>query len=127
MVEPFSIVSAAAGLFDVSVRTSTTSHSSCKDIKNAPALLAALSNDENVDLGVVLSTIVHAKRTEAEKGEGIVEEVGFAVAVDAQLARGRTILKDLNRMIDELNAKNTTIKRVQFALKRNRAAALEGR
>ncbi|KAK3080044.1 hypothetical protein LTS18_003269 [Coniosporium uncinatum] len=124
MVEPFSIISAAAGLFDVSLRTSTTIHSICKDIKNAPALLAALSN-EIVDLGVVLNTIVHAKRTEAEKGGGIVEEVGFAAAVDAQLGRGRTILKDLTRMIDELNAKNTTIKRVQFALKKNRAAALK--
>ncbi|KAK3079508.1 hypothetical protein LTS18_004691 [Coniosporium uncinatum] len=124
MVEPFSIISAAAGLFDVSVRTSTTIHSICKDIKNGPALLAALSN-EIVDLGVVLNTIVHAKRTEAEKGGGVVEEVGFAAAVDAQLGRGKTILKDLTRMIDELNAKNTTIQRVQFALKKNRAAALK--
>ena len=122
MADPFSIAAAAVGLFDVAARTSVTLRRVCKDIKNAPALLAALSN-EVVDLGVILNTIIETRdqmgSTSATSSET------FISAIDTQLEHGRTILNKMTALVDELTEKNPTLKRVQFAMKKNQAAKLK--
>ncbi|KAI0424611.1 ankyrin repeat-containing domain protein [Xylaria sp. FL1042] len=114
MAEPFSILSATAGLADVSVRTSLKLRSLISEFKNAPALILALSN-ELTEISVVFERINKSR------------QVCFLDCLGRQLNDARTILTDLEALTAVLSPGKPANKGFRWLRQKKHAAKLKSR
>ncbi|KAF4467165.1 hypothetical protein FALBO_5948 [Fusarium albosuccineum] len=124
MAEPISLAASVAGLLDVGLRTSKALHSLQRELRNAPDLIRALSNEVE-DIKAVLARVEDTiKDSEAS---GLNSTIGAAILVDleTQLGKAKTILVTLDSLAQKLVAEAPTLKRVKWCLKKSRAAELQ--
>ncbi|KAI0403872.1 hypothetical protein F4802DRAFT_569705 [Xylaria palmicola] len=125
MAEPFSILSAAAGLADVSVRTSLKLRSLISEFKNAPALILALSN-ETAEISVILERVNESRQAVERLGDSQ-QDTGFLDCLRGQLNDARTILADLEALTALLSPGKPANKRFRWLRQKKHAANLKDR
>ncbi|KAI1171883.1 ankyrin repeat-containing domain protein [Nemania sp. FL0916] len=123
MADPFSILAAAAGLTDVSVRASSKLGIIISEFKNAPALILALSN-ENQEIKIVLERIRESKQAVESLGDTQHDEA-FLASLDSQLNDARAILTDLESLAALLSPGRPASKGFRWLRQKKRATKLK--
>ncbi|KAH7311365.1 ankyrin repeat-containing domain protein [Stachybotrys elegans] len=124
MADPFSILAGAAGLLDVTVRTSSGLLAVASEMKRAPALVLELNN-ETAALGSVLDRVAHTRQEVSRLNTQ--QQTGFLTTLDQQIGNARTILNMLEAVTKELQQSKPTVKRVKWILRRRNATELKGK
>ncbi|KAJ3533108.1 hypothetical protein NM208_g8135 [Fusarium decemcellulare] len=124
MAEPISLAASVAGLLDVGLRTSKALHGLQRELRNAPDLIRALSNEVE-DIKAVLARI--GGTIKDSEASGLNSTIGAAILVDleAHLGKAKIILTNLDSLAQKLMAETPTLKRVKWCLKKSRAAELQ--
>src|SRR5690242_11452925 len=122
MADPFSILAGAAGLIDVTVRTSSGLRAVVSEMRRAPELVLALNNETGA-LGTVLDRVAHA-RQEASQLSAL-QQGSFLTTLDQQIGDARTLLATLETLVTELQRSKPSVKRVKWILRRKNAAELK--
>ncbi|RSL68931.1 hypothetical protein CEP54_002567 [Fusarium duplospermum] len=109
MAEPISLIASVAGLLDVSLRSSKALHSLQSQLRNAPNLIQALSNEVE-DLKAVLSRVEDTTRASKTSGQHV---PAITTDLEAQLRKANAVLADLDTLTKNLAAEKPTLKRVK--------------
>ncbi|KAI0506307.1 hypothetical protein F5B22DRAFT_624390 [Xylaria bambusicola] len=125
MADPFSILAGAAGLADVSVRTSLKLRSLISEFKNAPELILALSN-ETTEISVVLERVNESRQAVERLGD-LQHDTGFLDCLGRELNDARTILTDLEALAAMLSPGKPANKRFRWLRQKKHAVKLKGR
>lgn len=120
MADPFSVFSAAAGVLDIALRATKALHGLCSELREAPALILALSN-ETADVSVVLGRVDEARANLAR----LERDKMFFVALDCHLTTARAVILRLEALISALQVRSGSIKRIKWCLRKNKASALK--
>ncbi|UPL04194.1 hypothetical protein LCI18_015128 [Fusarium solani-melongenae] len=124
MAEPISLIASVAGLLDVSLRSSKALHSLQSQLKNAPNLIRALSNEVE-DIKAVLVRVedtAKASKASPQHATGIAATI---IDLEAQLLKAKVILADLDTLTKKLAAEKPTLKRIKWCLKQSQASELQ--
>ncbi|RSM20305.1 hypothetical protein CDV31_000800 [Fusarium ambrosium] len=124
MAEPISLIASVAGLLDVSLRSSKALHSLQSQLRNAPNLIQALSNEVE-DLKAVLARVEDTKKASKSSGQHVPAITAAMVDLEAQLRKAKVTLSDLDTLTKNLAAEKPTLKRVKWCLKQSRASELQ--
>lgn len=124
MAEPISLIASVAGLLDVSLRSSKALHSLQSQLKNAPNLIRALSNEVE-DLKVVLARVEDTAKASKAGGQHDPSIAVTIIDIEAQLVKAKAILADLDTLTKKLAAEKPTLKRIKWCLKQSRASELQ--
>jgi ankyrin repeat protein len=123
MAEPISLIASVAGLLDVSLRSSKALHSLQSQLRNAPNLIRALSNEVE-DLKAVLARIEDTKNASKVNGQHVPTVAATMVDLEKQLRKAKVTLADLDTLTKKLAAEKPTLKRIKWCLKESRASEL---
>ncbi|KAM0431447.1 hypothetical protein ACHAPT_005424 [Fusarium lateritium] len=126
MAEAISVIASVAGLLDVTTRAFSALHNLQSQLRNAPDLIRALSN-EAADLGVVLARVDDARKTTMAAGLNTLDGTTALVNLEVQLLKAKSILSDLDELAKKLLGENMTLKRVKWCLKKSRASEIQTR
>ncbi|KAK4182753.1 ankyrin repeat-containing domain protein [Podospora australis] len=126
MAEIISLIGAVAGLLDVALRSCTALHQLQSQLRNAPALVHALSN-EIQDLRVVLTLVRDTLKASDAIDTDPNQNSAVIAALRAQLQAANAILGDLNLITEKLAAEKPTMRRIKWCLTKSRASELQGR
>ncbi|RSL93854.1 hypothetical protein CEP52_012984 [Fusarium oligoseptatum] len=124
MAEPISLIASVAGLLDVTLRSSKALHSLQSQLRNAPNLIQALSNEVE-DLKAVLARVedtTNASKTSRQHAPVI---TATTADLEAQLQKAKAVLADLDILTNNLAAEKPTLKRIKWCLKQSRASELQ--
>ncbi|RMJ18629.1 hypothetical protein CDV36_001718 [Fusarium kuroshium] len=124
MAEPISLIASVAGLLDVSLRSSKALHSLQSQLRNAPNLIQALSNEVE-DLKAVLARVEDTTKASKSSGQHVPAITATMVDLEAQLRKAKVTLSDLETLTKNLAAEKPTLKRVKWCLKQSRASELQ--
>lgn len=124
MAEPISLVASVAGLLDVSLRSSKALHSLQSQLKNAPNLIRALSNEVE-DLKAVLARVEDTAKASKASAQHTPSITATIIDLEAQLLKAKAILADLDTLTKKLAAEKPTLKRIKWCLKQSRASELQ--
>lgn len=124
MAEVISIISAVAGLLDITLRSSTALHELQSQLRNAPALIRALSN-ETQDLRAVLTLLDDTMKASEAIELNTSEGSAVLAALKVQLRKAETILVGLEHLTQKLAAETPTMRRVKWCLNKSRASELQ--
>lgn len=125
MADPFSIFSSALSLTDIATRTSASLISISRELKNAPGLILALSN-EVTDISLVLERVRDTRQV--SNGLSLLghnQHTEYLAALDNQLNKARFLLKKLEDISTDLASEKKPQKRIKWILKRSNAEALK--
>jgi len=125
MADPFSLLAAAAGLADVSVKTSLGLRSLVLEFKHAPALILALSN-EIAEISIALERVNESRQAIENLGDSQ-HDAAFLVCLDSQLNNARAALADLESLTAVLSQGKKINKRFRWLRQKNHAMELKGR
>ncbi|KAL2673632.1 hypothetical protein Neosp_012075 [[Neocosmospora] mangrovei] len=126
MAEAISLVASVAGLLDVATRAFSALHNLQTQLRNAPDLIRALSNEAS-DLKAVLARVDDVRRNTEATGFGTPDGSAALDDLEAQLCKAKFILADLDALAQKLLGENMTLKRVKWCLKKSRASELQTR
>ncbi|RSL63229.1 hypothetical protein CEP54_005292 [Fusarium duplospermum] len=126
MAEAISLIASVAGLLDVATRAFSALHNLQSQLRNAPDLIRALSN-EAADLGAVLARVDDVRKTTEAAGLNTPDGMTALVDLEAQLLKAKSILADLDALAQKLFGEKMTLKRVKWCLKKSRASELQTR
>ncbi|KAM6509572.1 hypothetical protein FALCPG4_017224 [Fusarium falciforme] len=126
MAESISLVASVAGLLDVATRAFSALHNLQTQLRNAPDLIRALSN-EAADLKAVLARVDDVRKTTEATGLDTPDGVAALEDLETQLSKAESILADLDALAQKLLAEKMTLKRVKWCLKKSRASELQTR
>lgn len=101
MAETFALLSAAAGLADVSAKASLKLRGLVLDFKNAPTLILALSN-EVAEISVVLDRVNESQRAVRSLSDSQ-HDAAFLTSLDSQLNNARAIIANLDSLTTVLS------------------------
>ncbi|RSL45995.1 hypothetical protein CEP53_010521 [Fusarium sp. AF-6] len=124
MAEPISLIASVAGLLDVSLRSSKALHSLQSQLRNAPNLIQALSNEVE-DLKAVLARVEDTTKASKSSGQHVPAITATMVDLEAQLRKAKVTLSNLDTLTKNLAAEKPTLKRVKWCLKQSRASELQ--
>ncbi|KAF4996842.1 hypothetical protein FDECE_12278 [Fusarium decemcellulare] len=124
MAEPISLAASVAGLLDIGLRTSKALHSLQRELRNAPDMIRALSNEVE-DIKAVLARVEDTIKDSEASGLNSTVGAGIIVNIDEQLAKAKVILADMDSLAQKLIVETPTLKRVKWCLKKSRAAELQ--
>lgn len=124
MAEPFSLIASVAGLLDVSLRASKVLHGLQSQLKNAPSLIQALSNEVE-DLKAVLARVEDTAEASKASGQHVPTIAATRTDLEAQLQKAKVILADLDTLTKKLTAEKPTLKRIKWCLKQSQASELQ--
>ena len=126
MAEPISLVASVAGLLDVATRAFSALYNLQTQLRHAPDLIRALSN-EAADLKAVLARVDDVRKTTEATGLDTPDGVAALEDLEAQLSKAESILADLGALAQKLLGERMTLKRVKWCLKKSRASELQTR
>ncbi|GAB1318720.1 hypothetical protein MFIFM68171_08930 [Madurella fahalii] len=126
MAELISLVSAVAGLLDITLRSSAALHELQSQLRNAPTLILALSN-ETQDLRAILTLLDDSMKASDAIEHKTSHGSAVLAALKTQLHSAETILVDLDHLTQKLSAEKPTMMRVKWCLKKSRASELQRR
>ncbi|KAJ3463757.1 hypothetical protein MRS44_008543 [Fusarium solani] len=124
MAEPISLIASVAGLLDVSLRSSKALHSLQSQLRNAPNLIRALSNEVE-DLKAVLARVEDTAKASKASGQHVPNIAATVIDLEAQLLKAKVILADLETLTKKLAAEKPTLKRIKWCLKQSQASELQ--
>ncbi|RSL89936.1 hypothetical protein CEP51_000961 [Fusarium floridanum] len=124
MAEPISLIASVAGLLDVSLRSSKALHSLQSQLRNAPNLIQALSNEVE-DLKAVLARVEDTTNASKTSGQHVPVITATTADLEAQLQKAKAVLADLDILTNNLAAEKPTLKRIKWCLKQSRASELQ--
>ncbi|KAI1423227.1 hypothetical protein F5Y12DRAFT_553733 [Xylaria sp. FL1777] len=101
MADPFSLLSAAAGLTDVSIRASLKLRTLISDFKNAPALILDLSN-QITEISLVLERVKESRQAVETLGDAQ-HDAGFLACLGGELDKAGGILIELESLAARLS------------------------
>ena len=111
MAELFSVIASVASLLDIALRSSKALHSLQSQLKNAPDLIRALSN-ETEDIGAVLARLDDTRQASEAAGLGTPDSAAVLVDLEVQLRNAKAILTDLDHLTQKLTGETSRLKRV---------------
>ncbi|RMJ18021.1 hypothetical protein CDV36_002273 [Fusarium kuroshium] len=126
MAEALSLIASVAGLLDVATRAFSALHNLQSQLRHAPDLIRALSN-EAADLRAVLVRVDDVRKTAEATGLDTPDGVAALNDLEAQLLKAKSILADLDALAQRLLGEKMTLKRVKWCLKKSRASELQTR
>ncbi|KAL6366131.1 hypothetical protein LRP88_00227 [Fusarium phalaenopsidis] len=126
MAEAISLVASVAGLLDVATRAFSALRDLQTELRNAPDLIRALSN-EAADLKAVLARVDDVRKTAEATGLDTPDGVAALDDLEAQLSKAESILADLDALAQKLLGEKMTLKRVKWCLRKSRASELQTR
>ncbi|RTE76990.1 hypothetical protein BHE90_008552 [Fusarium euwallaceae] len=124
MAEPISLIASVAGLLDVSLRSSKALHSLQSQLRNAPNLIQALSNEVE-DLKAVLARVEDTTNASKTSRQHVPVITATTADLEAQLQKAKAVLADLDILTNNLAAEKPTLKRIKWCLKQSRASELQ--
>jgi hypothetical protein len=121
MADPISILSGVVSLLDVSRRASSGLLALCRDLKNAPELILALSNEVS-DINVVLSRM-NDSRMAADSASK--QNLSFLTTLEYQFDKAKVLLSDLERLLRTLSQEKSRTQRIKWVLRKSNAEELK--
>ncbi|KAL2682397.1 hypothetical protein Neosp_006848 [[Neocosmospora] mangrovei] len=125
MAEPISLIASVAGVLDVSFRSSKALHSWQSQLRNAPNLIRALSNEVE-DLKAVLARVEDTAKASKTSGQHVPGLPATVADLEAQLQKAKVTLSDLDTLTKKLAAERPTMKKIKWCLKQSKASELQG-
>jgi len=125
MADPFSVFSSALSLIDIATRISASLLSIYSELKNAPMLILALSN-EVADISLVLDRVYNARQ--APDGVSPLSSnrnTTYLAALDNQLEKARALLVELEALSTNLTKEKGLKTRITWILNQSNAEALK--
>ncbi|KAL8389064.1 hypothetical protein RB595_008815 [Gaeumannomyces hyphopodioides] len=129
MADPFSIAASAISLAAIAAHTSTVLSSLCSEVKNAPALVLALSNEVD-DLKLVLdrvSTATASLTVPAVPALGSASNATPESRLRDMLARAKGLLVELDILSRQLAGLDGTAQRIKWQFSKSKAESLKDR
>ncbi|KAM0425341.1 hypothetical protein ACHAPT_009397 [Fusarium lateritium] len=124
MAEPISLIASVAGLLDVAFRSSKVLHGLQSQLKNAPNLIRALSNEVE-DIRAVLARVEDVTKASNASGHHSPTISATMIDLEAQLRKAKVTLSDLEILTNKLAAEKPTLKRIKWCLNQSRASELQ--
>ncbi|KAF5556861.1 ankyrin repeat domain-containing protein [Fusarium mexicanum] len=123
MAEAIGLVASVASLLDLALKLSNSLHNLQFQFRNAPYLIQALKNETEATRTVLarVETSIHSAATARLGGPG---NSGILSDLTAEIGKGAAVLKDLDIFVDGLNNETSTLRRVKWVHKRERASGL---
>ncbi|KAL8357159.1 hypothetical protein RB598_002133 [Gaeumannomyces tritici] len=129
MADPFSIAATAISLAAIAAHTSRVLSRLCSEVKNAPALVLALSNEVN-DFKLVLDTVSTATENlavPAASGPGPANNATPESRLRDMLARAKSLLAELDILSRRLAGRDRTAQRIKWQFSKSEAESLKDR
>jgi DNA repair exonuclease SbcCD ATPase subunit len=121
-MDPLSVFATAATLLDITARTSGSLRNLYGQLKAAPALILALSN-ETADITVVLNRVADAKQTLDRLDKQ--QNAAFIASINNHLSEAKAVLSRLEALSNTLLKQEGSIKRIKWCLRSAQAATLK--
>lgn len=126
MAEIFGVVASAASLLEITLKCAKVLHGLQQDLKNAPDLILALSN-ETQDLCVLLTRLEDTRKAAEAANLNTPEATATLTQMEVQMGKAKIILGELDSLIQELAAEEPAMRRVKWVRKKSQAANLQHR
>ncbi|KLU92355.1 hypothetical protein MAPG_11301 [Magnaporthiopsis poae ATCC 64411] len=132
MAEPFSIAASAISLAAIAAHTSRVLSNFCSEVKHAPALVVALSNEVN-DLKLVLDKVSSATSslaapTASTPGPSTSSSnVAMEARLRDMLARAKNLLVELDILSRQLSGLDTAAQRIKWQFSKTKVENLKDR
>jgi Mg2+ and Co2+ transporter CorA len=124
MAEVFAVFTGIVGLLDIAVRTADSLRKLYSEVKNAPDLIWALSNDIT-DFKDVLEDISSARESIEKLAHP--QDSSMMNNLDRRLQNAQVVLSELDSLVTRLNELKSSTKRIAWYLKKAQAEALRNR
>ncbi|KAF4494049.1 endothelin-converting enzyme 1 [Fusarium agapanthi] len=123
MAEAIGLVASVASLLDLALKLSNSLHNLQFQFRNAPYLIQALENETGAIRTVLacVETSICSAVTARLGGPG---NSGILGDLTAEIGKGAAVLKDLGTFVDSLKNETSTLRRVKWVHKREKAAEL---
>ncbi|SCO19456.1 uncharacterized protein FFE2_14318 [Fusarium fujikuroi] len=123
MAEAIGLVASVASLLDLALKLSNALHNLQFQFRNAPYLIQALENETEAVRTVLASveSSIHSTATAGLGGAGSPRILGD---LTAEIGKGAAVLKELGTFIDSLKNETSTLRRVKWIQKKEKAAEL---
>ncbi|EWZ30447.1 uncharacterized protein FOBCDRAFT_208775 [Fusarium oxysporum Fo47] len=123
MAEAIGLVASVASLLDLALKLSNALHNLQFQVRNAPYLIQALENETEA----IRTVLAHVENTIQSTAAARLGGPGSSVLLGdlaIELGKGAAVLKELGTFIDSLKKETSTLRRVKWVHKRERAAEL---
>ncbi|EWY82916.1 hypothetical protein FOYG_14999 [Fusarium oxysporum NRRL 32931] len=123
MAEAIGLVASVASLLDLALKLSNTLHDLQFQVRNAPYLIQALENETEA----IRTVLAHVENTIQSTAAARLSGPGSSVLLGdlaIELGKGAAVLKELSTFIDSLKKETSTLRRVKWVHKGERAAEL---
>jgi Mg2+ and Co2+ transporter CorA len=124
MAEAFAVFTGIVGLLDVAVRTADSLRELYSEVKNAPNLIWALSNDIT-DFKDVLEDISSARESIEKLAHP--QDSSMMNNLERRLQNAQEVLSELDSLVTRLNELKSSTKRIAWYLQKAKAEALRNR
>ncbi|RKK08023.1 hypothetical protein BFJ68_g3488 [Fusarium oxysporum] len=123
MAEAIGLLASVASLLDLALKLSNALHNLQFQVRNAPYLIQALKNETEA----IRTVLAHVENTIQSTAAARLGGPGSSVLLGdlaIELGKGTAVLKELGTFIDSLKKETSTLRRVKWVHKRERAAEL---
>lgn len=126
MAEIFGVIAGAAGLLDVSFRLAKGLRSLKAELKNAPDLIQALTNEVE-DIGAVLASVEETGKVVRASGIGTPSSTAIFEQLQVQLDKAGVILNELEGLIQSFEAETPLRRRFMWVRKQSQILDLQSK
>ncbi|KAF5559654.1 hypothetical protein FPHYL_6966 [Fusarium phyllophilum] len=123
MAEVIGLVASVASLLDLAFKLSNALHNLQFQFRNAPYLIQALENETEA-IRTVLARVENSIHSIATARLGSPGSSGILGDLTTEIGKGAAALKDLGTFVDSLKNETSTLRRVKWVHKREKAAEL---
>ncbi|KAF5978528.1 hypothetical protein FCOIX_5793 [Fusarium coicis] len=123
MAEAIGLVASVASLLDLALKSSNALHNLQFQFRKASYLIQALENETEAIRTVLtrVETSMHSAATARLGGPG---HLGILGDLTTEIRKGAAVLKDLDTFVDSLKKEASTLRRVKWVHKREKATEL---
>ncbi|KAM0554031.1 hypothetical protein ACHAPJ_007106 [Fusarium lateritium] len=123
MAEAIGLVASIASLLDLALKLSNALHDLQFQVRNAPHLIQALENETEA-IRLVLTHVENTMQSTAAAWMGNRGSVAILGDLAIELGKSEAVLKQLSSFINSLKNETSTLRRIKWAHKKEKATEL---